>query len=58
MMNAKCPSCDSKIISFTTNDFTKKRVFSCVECGNEWNIVIIAEKIKRSRWRSFFRIAN
>jgi DNA-directed RNA polymerase subunit M/transcription elongation factor TFIIS len=51
-MKAKCPSCESKTISFTTNDLRSERIFSCIDCGNEWNISLEMESPKRSRLRS------
>jgi transposase-like protein len=52
-MNGKCPSCDSKIISFKTDNLTGERIFSCIDCGNEWNITTKVVTPKRSKWRSF-----
>jgi len=51
-MNAKCPSCESKIISFIKDDLTSERVFSCIDCGDEWNMSVDVDPPKKSRLRS------
>jgi transcription elongation factor Elf1 len=51
-MSAKCPSCESKVISFTTDAQTSDRILSCIDCGSEWNISVDVDPPKKSRFRS------
>ena len=57
-MNAKCPSCESKIISFITDNLTSERVFSCIDCGSEWNNSVDVDPSMKSRLGSLLGLNN
>jgi hypothetical protein len=43
-------------MSFTTTDLTGERLFSCFDCGNEWNNPVEVDSPKTSRWSFFLEL--